>query len=150
MAKGKTYRNGLLAKIHIGAKQLDLVDDDVAYRAMLYNLTGKRSCAKMSNKDLQTVVNHMERRGAKFVNKGNKRKHPKANKAQVRKVFALWTELYELGGVDDPSRDALTAWVRRMTQSEEQPDGCDDPDWLTAKQSQQLVESLKQWIARIS
>ncbi|WP_319778422.1 regulatory protein GemA [Maridesulfovibrio sp.] len=140
-----SIRNTLIAKVKIGCKQLDLTDDREAYEAMLHNLTGKISCSKMGIKELEKVIRHMESRGAVFTNKGNKRKHSKASKAQVRMVFGLWTELYELGGVDDPSRDALTAWVRRMTDN-----SCDDPDWLTPAQSQQLVESLKQWIARIS
>lgn len=144
-----SIRNTLIAKVKIGCKQLDLTDDREAYEAMLHNLTGKISCSKMGIKELEKVIRHMESRGAVFTNKGNKRKYSKAKNPQVRMIFGLWTELYELGGIEDPSRDALTAWVRRMTQTDEQPNGCDDPDWLDRAQSQQLVESLKQWIARI-
>ncbi|NDV27736.1 gp16 family protein [Desulfovibrio sp. JC010] len=142
-----SFRNKLIGKIKLGCKQLGLDDPERRdeYEAMLFNLTGKRSSAKMNAKQLHMVINHLENCGAVFTNKGNKRKHSKAKNPQVRMVFGLWAELYELGGVDDPSRDALTAWVRRMTN-----DSCDGPDWLTPAQSQQLVESLKQWIARIS
>ncbi|CCO22208.1 gp16 family protein [Maridesulfovibrio hydrothermalis] len=145
-----SIRNTLIAKVKIGCKQLDLTDDREAYEAMLHNLTRKTSCSKMGIKELEKVIKHMESRGAVFINKGNKRKHKKSTDAHTRMLFGLWTELYEAGGVADPSREALRAWVKRMTKSEDHPDGVSDPEWLTTKQLNQCIEPLKQWIARIS
>jgi len=145
-------RRALTAKIKIGCNQLGLNDPDKRdeYEGMLFGVTGKRSSTEMDFKQLHMVINHLEKCGAAFTKKGNKRKHKRAKNPQVRMIFGLWAELHELGGVKDVSRGALISWVRKMTKSDEQPNGCDDPDWLTPAQSQQLVESLKQWIARIS
>ncbi|MFW5499610.1 MULTISPECIES: gp16 family protein [unclassified Maridesulfovibrio] len=147
-----SFRNKLIGKIKLGCKQLGLDDPEKRdeYETMLFNLTNKTSCAKMNAKDLHMVINHLESRGVVFKNKGNKRKHKKSKDAHTRMLFGLWTELYEAGGVSDPSREALRAWVKRMTKSEDHPDGVGDPEWLTTKQLNQCIESLKQWIARIS
>lgn len=50
-------------KIHIAKKQLDL--DDVVYRQMLKNVTGKESTAKMNWKELEAVVAHLKSVGFK-------------------------------------------------------------------------------------
>ncbi len=141
-------RNPLIAKVKIGCKQLNLLEDREAYEAMLFHQTGKTSCAKMGIDDLNKVIKHMESRGAVFTNKGNKRKHKPSVDAQIRLLFALWTELYKMDRISDPSREALRAWVKRMTKSNKFPDGVSDPEWLTGKQLNQCIESLKQWIAR--
>ena len=53
----------LMAKIHIGKKDLHLDDD--TYRDVLWRVTGKRSCKDMTIAQLQDVVKDMENSGFK-------------------------------------------------------------------------------------
>lgn len=53
----------LMAKIHIGKKELGLDDD--TYRDVLWRVTGKRSCKDMTIAQLQDVVKDMEKSGFK-------------------------------------------------------------------------------------
>ena len=53
----------LMAKIHIGKKDLHLDDD--TYRDVLWRVTGKRSCKDMTIAQLQDVVKDMEKSGFK-------------------------------------------------------------------------------------
>ena len=53
----------LMAKIHIGKKDLGL--DDGTYRDVLWRVTGKRSCKDMTIAQLQDVVKDMENSGFK-------------------------------------------------------------------------------------
>lgn len=53
----------LMAKVHIGKKDLGLDDD--TYRDVLWRVTGKRSCSDMSIAQLQDVVKDMESSGFK-------------------------------------------------------------------------------------
>lgn len=53
----------LMAKIHIGKKDLGLDDD--TYRDVLWRVTGKRSCKDMTIAQLQDVVKDMENSGFK-------------------------------------------------------------------------------------
>lgn len=56
-------KKALMAKIHIGKKELHLDDD--TYRDVLWRVTGKRSCSDMTIAQLQDVVKDMESRGFK-------------------------------------------------------------------------------------
>ena len=51
----------LLAKIHIGKKECGL--DDETYRAMLENLTGKRSAKDLNDRQIIGVINHLKSLG---------------------------------------------------------------------------------------
>lgn len=56
-------KKALMAKVHIGKKDLGLDDD--TYRDVLWRVTGKRSCSDMTIAQLQDVVKDMESRGFK-------------------------------------------------------------------------------------
>ncbi len=53
----------LMAKIHIGKKDLGLDDD--TYRDVLWRVTGKRSCSDMTIAQLESVVKDMQSSGFK-------------------------------------------------------------------------------------
>lgn len=53
----------LMAKVHIGKKDLGLDDD--TYRDVLWRVTGKRSCSDMTIAQLKEVVKDMESNGFK-------------------------------------------------------------------------------------
>lgn len=61
-------RTALLAKIHIGKKELRL--DDETYRDVLWRVTGKRSAKELSNDELRRVLTDMSAKG--FVPKRKK------------------------------------------------------------------------------
>jgi len=141
-------QKALVQKAAIARNQIGINKE--AHKIMIYNRYGVESSTDLNEKQLADLIGvYVRKYDWKPKKSKKKRKYSKAKNPQVRMIFGLWTELYELGEVKDPSREALREWVRRMTKSDEQPDGCGDPDWLTPEQSQQLVESLKQWIARI-
>ena len=56
-------RRSLMAKLHIARKDLGLDDD--TYRAMLQNLTGKRSSADCTDRQLVMLVAALRKRGWK-------------------------------------------------------------------------------------
>lgn len=60
-AKVSTAKMALMAKVHIGKKELGLDDD--TYRDVLERVTGKRSCKKMLIGELEAVIKDMESRG---------------------------------------------------------------------------------------
>lgn len=53
----------LMAKVHIGKKDLGLDDD--TYRDVLWRVTGKRSCSDMTIAQLESVVKDMQNSGFK-------------------------------------------------------------------------------------
>lgn len=84
----------LMAKVHIGKKDLGLDDD--TYRDVLWRVTGKRSCSDMTIAQLQDVVKDMESRG--FKPKATKKhgKKPdviKRRKALMSKIHATLTDM---------------------------------------------------------
>jgi phage gp16-like protein len=124
-----------LAKIHIGKKHLGLAEDD--YRDLLERTTGLRSSASMSEDQRQAVLAEMERLGFKPVASTAK----KSPHLHVRKVFAVWAQAGRCGAVENGSRQALVAFVRRQT-------GVADPNWLTAADANRVTEGLKAMVAR--
>lgn len=54
-------RNAMLSQIHIAQKDLGL--DEETYRAMLEQLTGKRSCRDLTDRQLSLVLGSLRRQG---------------------------------------------------------------------------------------
>ena len=132
-------RIGLIAKIHVGKKQLAMADD--SYRAMLKRITGKDSSAGMTLKQLEDVVDEFKRLGFK--------KKPKRSGARKMaggglpsKIRALWLNLYHLGEINDPSEDALAAYARRMTK-------VSALQWLKPYQADMVIRGLRGWLERV-
>jgi phage gp16-like protein len=124
-----------LAKIHIGKKQLGLTEVD--YRLLLERITGLRSAAGMSENQRIAVLAEMQRLGFKAAPSATK----KSPHAHVRKVFALWGDAGRKGLLENNSRHALIAFVKRQT-------GVADPNWLTPDAANKVTEGLKAMIAR--
>ncbi|PSU49465.1 regulatory protein GemA [Photobacterium frigidiphilum] len=141
-------RNRLIQLIHVGKRELGL--DDETYRAMLQEVASKVSCSKMSIKELELVVAHMEAKGfkrqAKVGKTGFKRRlsprSGKAKHAEIDKIRAIWITMYQHGIVQDKSETALDAYVRRMTTN------IDHVGWMDSHQAYAVLESLKKWHTR--
>jgi phage gp16-like protein len=136
MAKKKynpNWRKGMLAKAHMGKKQLGLDDD--TYRNMLADRYDVDSAGDLRMDQLDDLVNHMESLGASFA------KTKKSAKKYVRKIYALWGELEAMGVIEKSGKEPCIAWVKRQT-------GVDNPDWLDVDQASKAIEALKDWIER--
>lgn len=144
----KTLAQRLIAQVHIAKKDLALDDD--TYRHMLMTVTGKSSCADMSERQLRQVLDHAKAlgwkpRGAKTgrrkVSPGSRHKKPH-EKTVVDKIRALWIGMGKAGYIRDASEKALGNYCHRMV-------GKHSPDWLTAWEAHRVIESLKQWRNRM-
>ena len=82
-------RQNLMAKIHIGKKELGL--DDETYRQGLQQITDKTSCREMNIAELLKVLQAMQAKGFKVRSKfKEKRPTPRADKAPyLAKITAL-------------------------------------------------------------
>lgn len=124
-------RRTLLAKVHIAKKDLRLDDSD--YRDVVERVAGVRSSAALDVTQLDALLRELARLGFK----------PKkaSSKPHVRKVFAIWNAMAEDGIVTDRSREALSAFCKRMA-------GVDNPEWMTPDAAAIVIEALKAWRGR--
>lgn len=135
-------RNPMLAKIHLGAKELGLSDE--VRRDLMARVTGgKRSAGDCTDAELHKVLEEYRRLGwkptsGKSAKISGFRSSPRkaASSPFARKARALWISLYQLGVVRDPSDQALEAMGRRQL-------GVDRLQWADEGQSHRLVEALK-------
>lgn len=136
----KQDRRVMIAKIHLAKKQLALAEE--SYRAILERITGQDSAGKMRLDQLDAVLREFARLGwrAKPATKRSAR-------PQIRMIHAVWGDIVKLQGRGDEA--ALRSFVRRMTKTEEHPDGVDSPEFLTADMANRVLEGLKAWRARI-
>jgi phage gp16-like protein len=148
-----------IAAIHVIKGQLRLSVDD--YRALLQQLTGKDSSKDMTDTELLRVRAHLsglaEKMGvAKPRPLPTHQQHKpgettrtgygrfgtfKIASPKERKVWAMWHDLGSKGKLDNPSGNALNAWVKRQT-------GMDQMRFCSDAQMNGLIESLKLWAGR--
>lgn len=145
MKPARDARQSLLAQIHIAKKQLGLSEPE--YRDLLTSATGKSSSSLMNANELGRVIEAMVKAGFKQAFKGAPRASGDAREVKnstrkvVRLIFGLWTELAHRGVIENGSRQALFAFVKRQTD-------VDHPDWLDNKQASSVVEALKSMLNR--
>ncbi len=148
-----------IAAIHVIKGQLRLTVDD--YRALLQQLTGKDSSKDMTDTELLRVRAHLSQLAEKM---GVSKPRPlpthqqhkpgettrtgygrfgtfKIASPKERKVWAMWHDLGAKGKLDNPSGNALNAWVKRQT-------GVDQMRFCSDAQMNGLIESLKLWAGR--
>ncbi|MFN3513437.1 MAG: regulatory protein GemA [Phenylobacterium sp.] len=136
------HRRALLAKVHLGAKELRL--DEETRRDILERVTRHRSSADCTDAQLAAVLDEYRRLGwkpaAPAVRTGAapdlKRARRPADHPVAKKARALWISLHQLGVVRDPSERALEAFGRRQL-------GVDRLQWADQSQGYRLVEALK-------
>lgn len=132
--------NKSLAKIHIAKKDLGL--DDATYRALLRRVAGVDSARDLDAKGCAAVLEEFRRGGWKPKPPRATQSQTLASDPQSRKIRALWLELYAVGAVRDPKESALLRYVQRQT-------GVARLQWLDVYQARKVIESLKQWSARV-
>ncbi len=134
--RAKTWRECVLARIHIAAKELGLEREE--YETALEVATGKKSAKNMTKSELAKVLDQMNRLGLR----GAKRKDRLPKTAEVSKIRALWISAYSLGVVENKTDGALMRFVKRQT-------GLDAAAWVGGGEAAfKVIEALKAWMAR--
>ncbi|STZ75544.1 gp16 family protein [Bergeriella denitrificans] len=98
--KPSDTRKKMIAKIKIGQKELAMAEQD--YRAMLLRVTGKSSCALLSEGELERVLRELGRLGFASQSAGRRPLRRVAAKPLMGKIEALlldngWTWAYANG-----------------------------------------------------
>lgn len=139
-------RNADLAKIHIGAVQLGMIDgpDDSAYRDMLWAVARTRSAAELDAHGRARVLQHLRRCGWRATYQRKSR-----GSAQSRLVRSLWLRLRDAGVLGDASERSLRKWASGQLHGDESDAVAAPIELLTPAQLRQLIESLKAWLARL-
>ena len=122
----------MLAKIHIAKKELGL--QDAEYRALLQRVGKVASAKDLSEKAAIAVIDEFKRLGWQ----PRESARPPAERADTRKIYALWGALHA-GPLD---RDALRAWVLGRFQVAA-------PEFLKPLQAREAIEQLKAWQRRL-
>ena len=138
-----------IAAIHTLKSKLKLSDDD--YRALLVNLTGKRSSKDMTLTEQQAVRDHLQSLAVRMGVAQPTRRRPlsqsefdqvkKQTSPKERKIWALWHQLGRDGLVQNTSAQALNAWVERQV-------GVTTLRFCTSAQLDTLIEAAKAWQGR--
>ena len=125
--------------------------DDATYRALLVRVTGKDSCAAMTDAERGRVLDELNRgnrRTRKSVARsetrpgtGPARRRQPGEAAIAAKAKALWQSLWNLGETGSAEDSALDAFVKRQA-------GVDSLRFITAAKAHQVVEALKGWCTR--
>ena len=139
-------RNAELAVIHVAKKQLGL-DDDL-YHSIVERISGKfraepvSSSGQMTPRERAALIEELRTRGFRKIVRPERREEPSApGDGQLKKILALWGDLVATGTLHDPSEKGLRHFVKRQT-------GLEAARWLTAAQSNKVIEGLKAWLAR--
>ena len=118
-------RKRLLAKIHIGRKQLGMDED--TYRRFLRLKTGETTAKDLTLGELERVVHALQALGARY--KAKRRPRPaKTKAAMARKIVAMMKDL----GYTDRYVDAM---AQRMF-------GVERWEWLDEEQTEKLLAAL--------
>jgi hypothetical protein len=125
----------LIAKVHIAKKELALADE--SYRAILERITGRASSKDCSERQLEQLIAEFKRLG--WVPR--KAANPPSAKPWVRKIYALWRDAGIVGAVDNASKAALRAFVKRQT-------GKSAPEFCSPSEANKVSEGLKAMIRR--
>lgn len=129
-------RQADLAKIHIAKKELGM--DEAAYRAMLRNVAGVDSAARLDESGRDRIIDHLKRLGFR-----PRPAHPTITPGQYRKIRMLWLDLHAVGLVRDPSEKAMRKYIKRMT-------GVEQPGRLSVEEAILVIETLKKWRQRVA
>ena len=135
-------RRAMIAKIHIGKKDLGLDDD--TYRAILERVTGHRSARDCTDKHLTDVLAELGAKGFK-ASAGTGRTASK--KSWVRKIWAIWGDIAPL--LPDANEAALRGFVTRQTKSPKNPNGIANPEWLSPAEGNKVIAGLQGWLGRL-
>lgn len=151
--KPKPGRHTDLAKIHIGATKVGLIDgvDDSAYRDMLWTIGRVRSAKDLDAAGRAAVLKHLAAIGWADPAAGRSSRPRYQKGSQAALIRHLWTCLARAGAVRDGSDAALRAYGKQQSQSyHPQRAGYDAPELMPAWVAGKVIEHLKAWCERES
>lgn len=130
-----------LAQIHLAIKQIGLCDAD--HRALLQQLHGVDSSAKLNARQRGQYLGHLKKLGFKpappTVKSRTNIDRRLDQSPELSKARAIWLMLHTIGVVRDPSESALVAWGKRQYK-------VDALQWQ--QRPDLLIEGLKTWAMR--
>lgn len=140
----------LIRLLHVAKRDLNMEDAD--YRTVLQTASKGQhdSSSDMSLTELERALSHMKRCGFRVRHAPSKVKkspskakpsRPLAGDLESKKIRALWLMLHDLGAVQNPSEEALAAYVKRIAK-------VDALQWISGEQAETLIETLKKWALR--
>jgi phage gp16-like protein len=131
----KNRRKKLIQLVHIGKGKMALTDD--AYRAFLEGITGKRSSADMSERQLAAVLRAMRKNG---FEEAPRRVRPEekgmASLAQLEYIKGMWGKCAR-----NKSEGALLAFVNRIA-------GVKALRFLTVETAREVILALRDMMAK--
>jgi phage gp16-like protein len=129
------HRRAMLAKVHLGVKELGMIDDD--YRAILIRIAGVTSAGDCTDAQLADVIEELKAKGFRPKVTAGKPRQPKpADHAMAGKARAMWISLHQLGAIDNPSERALEGFAQRQL-------GVERLQWADQRMGYKLIEALK-------
>jgi phage gp16-like protein len=141
-ATAASSRRAMLAKIHIAIKDLGLSDED--YRAMLDNLYGVDSSAKLGGRQLHDLLGHLTSRGFSGRKGGDKAAPGDADvnrKPMLAKIGALLTVLGQLENRHVPWEYAAGILKRQS--------GVMRLQWATGQQLRGVIAALARRVDKL-
>ena len=129
--------------IRAAVKAGGLTDDE--RRALMRRVVGKGSLADCTEREMAAILAALQR-SAPAARRGGRR----SGKAYIRKIYALWAAAGRRGAVAQADRDALLAYVQRMTRSDRREGIADlrQLEWLSYAEAEPIIEGLKAMITR--
>jgi hypothetical protein len=101
-------RKKLIQLIHIGKSKMGLTDDN--YRAFLEGITGRQSCADMTERQLEAVLRAMRKNGFDYIPRRVKPEEKgRATVAQLEYIKGMWQKCAR-----NKNDAALLAFVNRV------------------------------------
>lgn len=150
----KLTKPKLIQLIHIAKSKLNM--DELSYRVLLDNLTGKTSTARMTVGELLKVYEAMKDKGFKpQVRKG---RTPVTERAVVKsrithKIRAIWIQMHKDGIVKDGSERALNRFMHNtlFNPNHRRPNNIIklNVQSLDDAEATKLLEILKRWQRRV-
>ena len=149
----KLTKPKLIQLIHIAKSKLNM--DELSYRVLLDNLTGKTSTTKMTVGELLKVYEAMKDKGFKpQVRKGRTpvTEHAVVKSRITHKIRAIWIQMHKAGIVKDGSERALNRFMHNtlFNPKHRRPDNIIklNVQSLDDAEASKLLEILKRWQRR--
>lgn len=129
----------LVQLAHIAKSQLKMDDD--SYRLLLQTQFNQGSSKQLTEAQLRQLIQIFQQKGATVRLPFGRSGHAELSRI-AKKLWAQWKAMADKGIVVESSSRALDAYVARMFP---------DKLWhkLTATETAQVIESLKQWQKRV-
>lgn len=134
MDKVQDRRRKLMAQAHMAAARLGM--DEETRRAAQVAVTGKASCAEMTEAELARLVQHFNRLGSGVVAAA-----PRSARADGPTGWQLATLerlAFDMGWRDGLEDARLIAFVKRTARVER-------PEWMTRAQASACISGLMRW-----